>query len=215
VSSRKRSARPACKWPSAFMCPSSSCTPMCPRPRPTRACPSCAPASTGSSWKMLPAPRWTKRRHLFAEKGWRFNTVLHVGAASEQILQAAKAHDVGLIVIGTHGRRGLPRALLGSVAEKVVRLSPVPVLTIHKRPLRKDGGDTQVPELPSHRGCSALAVVGLPLGCPSFTPLALLRQILTTRSLQLSSHRPTKVLTHRRKRLSAKPKRRGLATIPF
>ena len=38
--------------------------------------------------------------------------------------------DAGLIVIGTHGRRGLARALLGSVAEKVIRTAPRPVLTI-------------------------------------------------------------------------------------
>jgi nucleotide-binding universal stress UspA family protein len=35
-----------------------------------------------------------------------------------------------VVVLGTHGRRGLARALLGSVAEKVVRLSPVPVLAV-------------------------------------------------------------------------------------
>jgi hypothetical protein len=36
-----------------------------------------------------------------------------------------------LIVMGTHGRRGVPRALIGSVAERVVRTAPVPVLTVH------------------------------------------------------------------------------------
>jgi nucleotide-binding universal stress UspA family protein len=43
------------------------------------------------------------------------------------------AHEIGadLIVIGTHGRRGVPRALIGSVAEKLVRTSHVPVLTVH------------------------------------------------------------------------------------
>jgi nucleotide-binding universal stress UspA family protein len=45
-------------------------------------------------------------------------------------VQAAKEHKADLIVMGTHGRRGLSRAFLGSVAEKVVRLSPVPVLTV-------------------------------------------------------------------------------------
>ncbi len=59
------------------------------------------------------------------------STVLKSGNAYEQILEAARKLDAGLIVLGTHGRRGLPRAVLGSVAEKVVRLSPVPVLTIH------------------------------------------------------------------------------------
>jgi len=38
---------------------------------------------------------------------------------------------VDLIVVGTHGRTGLPRALMGSTAEKVVRTSEVPVLTVH------------------------------------------------------------------------------------
>jgi nucleotide-binding universal stress UspA family protein len=69
-------------------------------------------------------------------KGVDISTVLHVGAPAERILEAANALDVGLIVVGTHGRRGLPRALLGSVAEKVVRLSPVPVLSIHEPPVR-------------------------------------------------------------------------------
>lgn len=39
-----------------------------------------------------------------------------------------------LVIVGTHGRRGVARALLGSVAEKVVRLSPVPVLTVRDEP---------------------------------------------------------------------------------
>lgn len=47
------------------------------------------------------------------------------------ILDTVTEVGAGLIVMGTHGRRGLPRALLGSVAEKVVRSSVVPVTTIH------------------------------------------------------------------------------------
>ncbi len=39
-----------------------------------------------------------------------------------------------LVVVGSHGHRGVARALLGSVAEKVVRLSPVPVLTVKSAP---------------------------------------------------------------------------------
>jgi nucleotide-binding universal stress UspA family protein len=46
------------------------------------------------------------------------------------ILDAIAEHGVDLVVMGTHGRRGLSHAILGSVAEKVVRLSPVPVLTV-------------------------------------------------------------------------------------
>ncbi|HVY46768.1 MAG TPA: universal stress protein [Minicystis sp.] len=52
------------------------------------------------------------------------------GSAWRRILAIAKARGADLVVMGTHGRHGLPRALLGSVAEKVVRMSEVPVLTV-------------------------------------------------------------------------------------
>ncbi|HYQ02634.1 MAG TPA: universal stress protein [Polyangiaceae bacterium] len=58
-------------------------------------------------------------------------SLLRSGSAWEEVLAAAKEIKADLIVMGTHGRRGIERALLGSVAEKVVRLSPVPVLTVH------------------------------------------------------------------------------------
>jgi nucleotide-binding universal stress UspA family protein len=49
----------------------------------------------------------------------------------EAVLAAAKKVNADLIVMGTHGRRGIVRALIGSVAESVVRTSPIPVLTMH------------------------------------------------------------------------------------
>src|SRR2546423_465200 len=52
------------------------------------------------------------------------------GPASGEIIRQAKKLRVDLIVIGTHGRRGLKRLALGSDAEQVVRNSPVPVLLI-------------------------------------------------------------------------------------
>jgi nucleotide-binding universal stress UspA family protein len=55
------------------------------------------------------------------------------GDATEQILQRARSGKYDLIVMGTHGRRGLAHALLGSVAEKVVRLAPCPVLTVREK----------------------------------------------------------------------------------
>lgn len=58
---------------------------------------------------------------------------LRIGAAWEQILAAAAETGADLIVMGTHGRRGVARALMGSVAERVVRLSPIPVLTVRSR----------------------------------------------------------------------------------
>lgn len=52
------------------------------------------------------------------------------GSPYRQILAYSEDHDVDLIVMGTHGRRGVDRYLLGSVAEKVVRTAPCPVMTV-------------------------------------------------------------------------------------
>jgi nucleotide-binding universal stress UspA family protein len=55
------------------------------------------------------------------------STVVH-GVPFQEILETAKARQVDLIIMGTHGRTGLPHVLLGSVAEKVVRSASCPVL---------------------------------------------------------------------------------------
>ncbi|WP_134671527.1 universal stress protein [Halorussus marinus] len=55
--------------------------------------------------------------------------VIH-GTPQRTILDYADDHDVDMIVMGTHGRSGLNRYLLGSVTEKVVRTADVPVLTV-------------------------------------------------------------------------------------
>lgn len=60
--------------------------------------------------------------------------VVNVGAAWEQILAAAAEARADVIVVGTHGRRGVAHAVIGSVAERVVRHSPIPVLTVRSRP---------------------------------------------------------------------------------
>lgn len=59
--------------------------------------------------------------------------LLRTGDARDMIDQAAEEIGADLIVMGTHGRRGVSRALLGSVAETVVRTAPCPVLTIRAR----------------------------------------------------------------------------------
>jgi nucleotide-binding universal stress UspA family protein len=56
-----------------------------------------------------------------------------VGDPRERILAFAKDSGADLLVLGTHGRRGLAHLVLGSVAEWVVRASPLPVLTIPVR----------------------------------------------------------------------------------
>ena len=56
--------------------------------------------------------------------------ILRRGTAAAETLAAIEETKPDLVVIGTHGRTGLSHLLLGSVAEKLVRLSPVPVLTV-------------------------------------------------------------------------------------
>ena len=50
---------------------------------------------------------------------------------ANEILRYAKSMNIELIVMGTHGRTGLARVVVGSVAEAVVRAAPCPVLTVH------------------------------------------------------------------------------------
>lgn len=60
-------------------------------------------------------------------------SILRVGAPFEQIVGTAAEERADMLVLGTHGRTGLDRLLMGSVAERVVRLSPCPVLTVRPR----------------------------------------------------------------------------------
>lgn len=63
--------------------------------------------------------------------GVAVTSVLRCGAAWDRLVGLVDETGADLVVVGTQGRTGLRRALLGSVAERVVRLSPVPVLTVH------------------------------------------------------------------------------------
>jgi nucleotide-binding universal stress UspA family protein len=64
------------------------------------------------------------------ERGKVGEVLLRTGDARGVICETAVELDADLIVMGTHGRHGLSRALLGSVAEYVVRTSNIPVLTV-------------------------------------------------------------------------------------
>jgi nucleotide-binding universal stress UspA family protein len=66
---------------------------------------------------------------------------VRTGIPHKAILRYATEQDIDLIVMGTHGRTGVERYLLGSVTEKVVRLSDVPVLTVKT----EDDGDVTYP----------------------------------------------------------------------
>lgn len=70
----------------------------------------------------LPADGWSNGKPVVRET--------RIGAAFMEIIDYAREQDIDLIVIGTHGRSGLMHVLMGSVAERIVRKSPCPVLTV-------------------------------------------------------------------------------------
>lgn len=67
------------------------------------------------------------------QAGVRARGVLVTGVPHEQIVRAARSRRAQLIVIGTHGRTGLARLFLGSVASRVLAVAPSPVLTVRGR----------------------------------------------------------------------------------
>jgi len=71
------------------------------------------------------------RRFLHAE------VLVVPGVPSEEIIRIAAAEGADLIITGTHGRTGLRRILMGSVAEQVLRGAPCPVLTVRPQELRE------------------------------------------------------------------------------
>jgi universal stress protein A len=77
------------------------------------------------------------RKRMFAEKYLNFikdktkvKIVTETGDEAEKILEFVQKEKIDIIVIGTHGRTGIEHVFLGSVAEKVVRSSPIPVFVI-------------------------------------------------------------------------------------
>jgi nucleotide-binding universal stress UspA family protein len=63
------------------------------------------------------------------------------GHVAEEIISYAKSEEVDLLIIGTHGYRGLEKMLFGSVAEKVIKLAPCPVLTVNTYRRSETEGD--------------------------------------------------------------------------
>jgi nucleotide-binding universal stress UspA family protein len=61
------------------------------------------------------------------------SVLVRKGKAYDQIVKTARSLQIDLIIIPTHGYQGLERAMLGSTAERVVRLAPCPVLTVRRR----------------------------------------------------------------------------------
>jgi nucleotide-binding universal stress UspA family protein len=72
--------------------------------------------------------------HLLTEgdmRELRPECAMRLGKPSEEIVRHAAEHEIDLIVMGTHGREGIARAFMGSIAEMVVRRATCPVLTVH------------------------------------------------------------------------------------
>lgn len=87
-----------------------------------------AEAQARQALQKLLKPDWGQPPQVERDVRW--------GSAVEVINEYAQEHQIDLIVISTHGRTGLSHVLLGSVAERIVREAPCPVLTI-RSPVRK------------------------------------------------------------------------------
>jgi nucleotide-binding universal stress UspA family protein len=76
------------------------------------------------------------------ERGVRGEALVLNGRPADQILHAAESRDVDLIVMGSHGRTGFMRLILGSLAEEVIARAPCPVLVVgasvfHRAPVQR------------------------------------------------------------------------------
>jgi len=80
-----------------------------------------------------------KNNYSYVE-GRDYRLCLLEGDVAQTVLEFARKKHIDLIVLGTHGRGGLGKAIIGSVTERVFRQSPVPVLTLGPH-LRRAGGD--------------------------------------------------------------------------
>ncbi len=78
--------------------------------------------SANQALLQIPAADWAADRTIVRET--------RQGPPFLEIIRYAKEQEIDMIVLGTHGRGGLAHVLLGSVAEKVVRKAPCPVLTV-------------------------------------------------------------------------------------
>ena len=77
-----------------------------------------------------------KAKTRLAKAGIQAEVSEGMGDPATVIIELSKQVGADLIVIGTHGRTGVTRLVIGSVAERVVRLAPCPVLTV--KPVRRD-----------------------------------------------------------------------------
>ncbi|RKX61160.1 MAG: universal stress protein [Thermodesulfobacteriota bacterium] len=68
----------------------------------------------------------------------KIKTIIEKGDIAEKIIEIGRKEKADLIVIGTHGRKGLDKILFGSVAERVIQLSPIPVVSLNPYRMEKN-----------------------------------------------------------------------------
>jgi universal stress protein A len=93
-----------------------------------------------SFMKEIEAKEWEAAERLLVQQardadpekrdGAPLRTMVRAGIAADEIVKAASDQQFDLIVIGTHARKGMKHMLLGSIAERVLRTAPCPVMTI-------------------------------------------------------------------------------------
>jgi len=106
--------------------------------------PAPAPAVLGAEPPALDAEIESARRRLEAlieelapPRPMTMTVRVLVGRPADQVVELAKSSAAGLVVVGTHGRRGVRRLVMGSVAEEVVRTAPCQVLTVRPLPVSR------------------------------------------------------------------------------
>ena len=102
------------------------------------------PATSEARERFLREARERLQNALSPEERSRFSVTIEarIGAVAGHIEDFAREQKIDLIVMGTHGRRGLAHLFLGSVAEQMVRGAPCPVLTTHAEAHTKAASET-------------------------------------------------------------------------
>ena len=81
----------------------------------------------GRKWVEDELEKWASAARA---QGMTVRTIARTGSAHNEIVTLATDERAALIVMGTHGRTGVSRVLLGSIADRVIRFAPCPVLTV-------------------------------------------------------------------------------------
>ena len=67
----------------------------------------------------------------FFKRILKLKTKILIGDIAEEIIKYIKDEGIDLVIIGTHGRKGMDRIILGNIADKVIKSAPVPVLSVN------------------------------------------------------------------------------------